>query len=118
MKQRIFERAEAERMAPLLQSLTLEFEERTRAIAGLEARLASLEGHRAPAKMTEYGQVRSQLSNHSRELRNVRKEVERLGLVVDESQPPRIVVPGDGGDWIYEHSLDDTNFFRLEESSI
>ena len=48
----------------------------------------------------------------------VRKEVERLGLVVDESQPPRIVVPGDGGDWIYEHSLDDTNFFRLEESSI
>ena len=115
MKQKTFARAEVERMAPLLQSMTLEIQERPREVASLERRLARLEGRRSPEALAEYGQLRSELSTQGRELRLVRKEVERLGLAVSDSRPPRIVVPGDEGDWIYG-SLDDTNFFRLEES--
>ena len=116
MKQKTFERAEAERMAPLLQSMTQEIRERTRTLAGLERRLGVLEGYQGPAARAEVGQLRSQVSTQARELRQVRKEVERLGLAIDDGPPPSIVVPGNQGDWVYGGSLDDTNFFRLEES--
>lgn len=116
MKQKTFERAEAERMAPLLQSMAQEIRERTQAIVALERQHEILEGAKGSEALGRFGEVRSQLSTQRRELRHVRKEVERLGLAVDDGKPPSIVVPGDGGDWVYSGSLDDTNFFRLEQS--
>jgi len=117
MKQKTFERAEAERLAPLIRSVGTEIRDRTQAIARLTERLEALQpdaGRHGP----EIGSLRSDLSRHLRRLTKVRKEVEQLGLWMDEAQPLRIVVPCADGDWIYDGRLDGTNFYQLESAPV
>ena len=115
MTQKTYERAEAERMAPLLQSMTREIQERTKTVAKLERSLAALDSEGAPK--SDRALLRSEIYTAFQGLQAVRKEAKRLGLAIDDSQPPRIVVPCEGGDWIYGGSLDGTNFYRLEPST-
>ena len=118
MKQKTFDRAEAERMAPLLRSIGTEIRDRTLAIRKLGRELEALQEN-AGTEGPRIGAVRSELMRHTRRVRAVRKEVERLGLAVDENHPLRIVVPcDDGGDWVYEGQLDGTNYYRLEGSTV
>ncbi len=104
-----YEREDAERMMPLLRSIGREIKERSRAIRELEAR-------RAAAGDAFAGSLDAQLSSHRLALRRVNKELERLGLSVDESNPPRILIPGTEGPWAYEEQLDDTRFRPLHST--
>jgi len=103
-----YEREDAERMMPLVRSIGREIKDRTRAIQALEYRRAVSGGELA-------GSFDAELSMHRRELRQVTKELDRLGLSVDESDPLRILIPGASGSWACE-GLDDTRFRPIHSS--
>ena len=116
MNTKTFSRAEAERMAPLLHSMTQEIQERARAVWKHEQALRALRAEGSP-QWSDVGLLRSQITTESRGLKAVLDEARDLGLTVDDSQPPHIVVPCEGGDWIYSGTLDGTQFHRLEETT-
>jgi hypothetical protein len=110
MEKRLFDRQAAERMTPLLRSITQELVDRRRAVEALEQELAaqrSLDERSDAVLLRE-----AELATHRRELRQLEKEVERLGLELDEDHPLRILIPSSGGAWAYEARLDDTQFYR------
>ena len=98
-----YEREDAERMMPLLRSIRREIKERTLAIHALETRRLSAGPELAQS-------LDAELSTQRRELRQVTKELDRLGLAVDANDPLRILIPGAEGSWAYEGRLDDTSF--------
>ena len=109
MQKRLFDRQAAERMTPLLRSITQELIDRRRAVDRLEQELAQGQ----PLERSEEVLLReAELATHRRELRQLEKEVERLGLEFDEDHPLRILIPSSGGAWAYEARLDDTQFYR------
>jgi predicted RNase H-like nuclease (RuvC/YqgF family) len=114
MATKTIERKELERMMPLLRSISRELAERSRAIESLEARLhfiqASPQATRAHAD--EISGLEAQLSAHRRELRQISKEVRRLGCELDEGHPMRILLPTTVGAGAGEPKLDDTRFYR------
>jgi len=114
MGQRTFERDELERMMPLLRSIDRELAERGRAVESLEARLRFIHGspRAARAHADEIGTLEAELSNQRRELRQISKEVRRLGLEVGEGQPPRVLIPAVATARAEEPKLDDTHFYR------
>ena len=109
---RTFEREDAERMTPLLRSITRELRERRSAIARLrhEARQA-----KRSAREDEHARCEAELSTHRRELRQVEKELTRLGLEIDAENELRILIPSTDGAFAYEGLLDDTQFYRRLE---
>ena len=109
---RVYDREDAERMTPLLRSITRELRDRRAAIARSEheARLA-----RRQERHDEATAYESELSTHRRELRQVEKELARLGLAIDAENELRILIPSSDGAWAYEGMLDDTQFFRRLE---
>ena len=116
MNQKTFERAEAERMAPLLQSMTQEIRERARTVSQSERELKALRSSGTP-QWSDVGLLRAQINTEKRGLKSVLEEAQSLGLTLDDSQPPQIVVPCEGGDWIYSGPLDGTRFYRLEQTT-
>lgn len=91
-----YDHDQASRLVPLLRSITREMSERTHAIEHLEARLrdtARTHGKDADETLA----VQAELSTQKRELRQARKELERLGCALDASHPLRILIPGADG---------------------
>ena len=116
MTTKTYERAEAERMAPLLQSMTQEIRERARAVSQHEHELKVLRAGGAP-QWSDVGLLRAQVMTAKRGINAVLDEAKSMGISHDASQPPQLVVPCEGGDWIYSGSLDGTRFYRLEGST-
>ena len=90
-----YDRDNASKLVPLLESIFSEVADRRRAIRDMERTLASMK--RAGAPTVEIGQVTAKLAIHRRELRHTAKEFERLGCVVDEHNPNRVIIPGSDG---------------------
>ena len=90
-----YDRDNASKLVPLLESIFNEVAERRRAIRELERTLASMK--RAGAPSIEIGQTTGKLAIHRRELRHTAKEFERLGCVVDDHNPNRVIIPGSNG---------------------
>jgi len=114
MEPKTFERDEVDRMMPLLRSIDRELVERNRALESLEARLRFIQGspRAARAHADEVGALEAELANQRRELRQISKEVRRLGLELDEGHPMRILIPTAAGVRADEPKLDDTRFYR------
>jgi hypothetical protein len=114
MAPKTIEQRELERMMPLLRSISRELAERSRAIESLEARLHFIQAspRAARAHADEIGTLEAQLSTHRRELRQISKEVRRLGCDLDEGHPVRILIPTTAEAGPSEPKLDDTHFYR------
>ena len=89
-------------LVPLLRSIMREVCERSTAIAQIETHLEKLS---RPRKMSpEFYDLRGRLATHRRELRLARKELSRLGCVLDESNPMGVRIPGNSGDLIHGYT--------------
>jgi hypothetical protein len=108
MEKRLFDREAAERMMPLLASIAQELVERRSAIDRLEREIERAGRADEERVMLQ----RAELATHLREIRQLDKEVARLGLALDEDHPLRILIPSSEGAWTYEPRLDDTRFYR------
>ncbi|MAE28351.1 MAG: DUF2203 family protein [Planctomycetota bacterium] len=90
-----YDQQDASRLIPLLNSIMQEISDRIQAIALTEANLREMD---KDEKAGRPGQaLAAALMNHRRELRQCRKEINRLGCVFDEDQPYRILIPGNDG---------------------
>jgi hypothetical protein len=87
------ERASA--LLPLLRSITAEIRERSETIDLLELELQEL-GDSLRARERR-GEVEADLSIQRREIRVVRRELERLGCALDQDHPLRVLIPGADG---------------------
>lgn len=90
-----YDRDNAARLVPLLESIFAEVADRRQAIRKLERQLQ--EAKREGASRTAIGELTARLANHRRELRLTSKEFERLGCQVDEHNPNRVIIPGAAG---------------------
>ena len=108
MSKRTYDRETDERMTPLLRSITRELCERRQAIPVLEHEFALA---RRQGNTEDASRHQAELSGHKRELRQITKELARLGLELDSENGPRILVPNSRGAWPYEAGLGDTLIF-------
>ena len=92
---RTYDRTEAAKLVPLLNVITLEIFERSRATRVLSRHLKSLRENDAAA--TAILDVQAELANHKRELRVARQELGTLGCAVDEAHPLRVIIRGQDG---------------------
>lgn len=110
MKRSSYDRRGAEHLLPLLRSIGREITERSDTIEGLEERLLSLgQGGRRARPSEEFLAVQSELSNQRREMRMARHELARLGCILDEDRPLRVLIPGQDGRFESGHAWDGTN---------
>lgn len=90
-----YDRDNAAKLVPLLESIFAEVADRRQSIKRLERELHAAKREGAPRQVI--GDLTARLANHRRELRLTSKEFERLGCVVDEHNPNRVIIPGSGG---------------------
>jgi hypothetical protein len=95
MRPNVYDRQRAGNLVPLLRSITTEMLERSRAIQELEARL-----DRTPrtTDRSACADIDRELSVQRRDLRLAKRELERLGCVLDEDHPLRVLIPGTDGE--------------------
>lgn len=79
-------------MLPLLRTIQREISERLEEISRLDARLAAFQSTRHVHER-EIARVEAELATQRRELRQVSKELARLGVAFDPERPHRIVMP-------------------------
>jgi len=95
MKNRVYDPADAEALAPLLDSIGRELEERAARLAAIEARRLELDG--APRHdlwtVAELRNLEGEASSQRRELRHCREELERLGCSVVGTTPLTVRIP-------------------------
>ncbi len=96
MKNIGYDRQHALRLVPLLHSIMREVCERSTAIAQLETHLEKLS--RPGKKSPEFYDLQARLAIHRRELRLTKKELSRLGCVLDGGHPMRVRIPGNSGE--------------------
>ena len=89
MQPNVYDRQRAGSLVPLLRSITTEMLERARRIEELEARIG-----RSSAR----ADIEAQLAGQRREARLARRELERLGCVLDADHPLRVLIPGTDGE--------------------
>jgi hypothetical protein len=94
---KVYDRDEAAKLIPLLRSITREIEDRTSAIASLEATVAeSRLPKSSPARDDRDSFAKqAELANQRRELRLAKQELARLGCTLDLDHPLRVLIPGD-----------------------
>lgn len=90
-----YDKDHASKLVPLLEMIFAEVADRRRAIRSLERELKAEKQNAGPSSV-KIGQLTASLANHKRELRLASKEFERLGCVVDEHNPNRVIIPGEG----------------------
>ena len=90
-----YDRDRASKLVPLLESIMREVAERQREILILEQRMKGLS--ESPSDETLHMELLAQLSTQRLEVRLSKKEIERLGCVVDKDQPNRVFIPGHDG---------------------
>jgi len=83
----------AERLIPLLRNIQKEIRERSDAIRRAYVRIKGLGNTRRSAEAA----FRAEISSHKREIRLARKELTRLGCLLDEASPHRVLIPGHDG---------------------
>lgn len=93
-----YDQTRANRLVPLLRSITRELRERNEAIELLEATLGQLKfTARRRGKKAELAQLEGELAMHKREARLARTELEKLGCTLDLDHPLRVLIPGSDG---------------------
>lgn len=109
-----YDRNRARQLVPLLKSITKEMDERLTRIRRLEALLESTENDQRARTSAELD-LQAELATQRRELRLARKELERLGCVVDPAHPQRVLIPGSDGNIErgFRWDLDATGVYRL-----
>lgn len=90
-----YDRDHASQLVPLLEAIFAEVAERRESIRKLERELNRAKRDGEPRATV--GDLTARLANHRRELRHTSKEFERLGCVVDEDNPNRVIIPGAKG---------------------
>jgi len=83
----------AERLIPLLRNIQKEIRERSDAVRRAYFKIKGLKSGQRSLEAA----LRAVISNHKREIRLARKELNRLGCLVDESSPRRVLIPGSDG---------------------
>ncbi len=86
----------AQKLLPLLQSIGQEVTERLHEIRILRGRITAHE--QGDWGVEQLMGLKASLANHKREVRLAGKELERLGCVLDEDVPGRILIPGTDGE--------------------
>lgn len=90
-----YDRDRASTLVPLLGAIFAEVADRRSAIRELERALVRMTCEGAPPD--SLAQATARLAVHRRELRRTAREFERLGCVVDEDAPNRVIIPGANG---------------------
>ena len=90
-----YDKDRAAQLVPLLEMIFAEVADRRRAIRGIERELKTLKEEEGSSP--KIGNLTAVLANHKRELRLASKEFERLGCVVDDHNPNRVIIPGTSG---------------------
>lgn len=90
-----YDRNHAAKLVPLLESIFAEVADRRQSIRQLERELQRAKRDGEPRAVLS--DITARLANHRRELRLTSKEFERLGCVVDEHNPNRVIIPGASG---------------------
>ena len=100
-----YEPERAEKLVPLLISISREIRERGHAIQVLEGKSKKRKGKGDPVDPA----TEARLATERRELRLALRELARLGCVLDELHPFRILIPGKAGDLLggYQWELGD-----------
>jgi hypothetical protein len=88
-----YDRGRATRLLPLLNSITREIEERSAALAELEARMSPSEGMPFLAE-DELHNLVAEAAMHRRELRHAKEELLALGCSIVGTEPITIRIPG------------------------
>jgi len=106
----------AERLAPLLQGIAFEIQERSRVIRAVRHRLGKICGPdgdlpREKGPRNEALELRARLATHLRERRIAQEELEELGCYLDESSRT-VRIPGPSG------TLEDGFLWSLMEESL
>jgi hypothetical protein len=83
----------AERLIPLLRQIQKEIRQRSDSIRKCYVQIKGL----GNSRKTLSGALRAEISNHKREIRHARKEFDRLGCLIDETAPYRVLIPGADG---------------------
>ncbi len=91
-----YDKDHASKLVPLLEMIFAEVADRRRAIRSLERELKA-EKETSGQGSPKVAHMTASLANHKRELRLASKEFERLGCVVDEHNPNRVIIPGSQG---------------------
>lgn len=101
--------ADAKALAPLLDSIGRELEDRGARLAELESRIERLQA--GPRRMKELKQLESEAAEMRRELRHCREELERLGCSVVGTTPLTVRIPTRVGDahrsLVWQHGQED-----------
>jgi len=93
-----YDQVRANRLVPLLRSITRELRERNEAIDSLEVTIEQLKDTaRRRSKQAQLTQLESELAIQRREARLVRTELEKLGCALDMDHPMRVLIPGSDG---------------------
>jgi len=100
----------AQKLVPLLDAIFREVADRRREVRLLEKQLATATREGDDDQLTE---LRAKLATHRRELRLSRKEFERLGCEVDESNPNRVLILGSNGRRAYRWDAGDVAVHRV-----
>ena len=90
-----YDKDRAAQLVPLLEMIFTEVADRRRAIRSIDRELKTLKEENSTSPRV--GELTAILANHKRELRLTSKEFERLGCVVDEHNPNRVIIPGASG---------------------
>lgn len=91
MNQRRYAPADARALAPLLDSIGRELEERGARLTELESQVSARRA--SPFYDEELPELEAEIAIHRRELRHCREEVERLGCTVVGTKPLTIRIP-------------------------
>ena len=94
MNNHTYDRDLAERLIPFLRSVTREIRERSAKIDRLDRALESRE-RRDPVAQRNLMQAR--MVEHRRALREAERELARLGCMLDDDHPLRVLIPGGSG---------------------
>lgn len=93
-----YDKDHASKLVPLLEMIFAEVADRRRAIRSLERELKTeREKETVGPASPRVSDLTASLANHKRELRLASKEFERLGCVVDDHNPNRVIIPGAKG---------------------
>ena len=92
----------ATKLIPLLRIMNREISERSQAVRGALDRIGRLQRNAshvgAREREAEVASLRAQVANHKREIRSIRREIARLGCLMDEADPTTVHIPGRNGE--------------------
>ena len=92
-----YDRAQAERLRPLLEAIAAELDERHSALERLERQLRHQRVEGVDDQAT--ANVVAELATHKREIRLATQELDRLGASVDVGSRSVVRLPGPDGSW-------------------